>query len=512
MSEVRRCRRCKRKRLDDEPPEVKLYKTCAKCRIIERQKKKLRKPLAEETMLYGMRQFQQQHLNANFVNDDVFMDDDMFAFKNKGPSDIPKPNEQQYSLYKFQQTPQPQRQSAVLIAQQMMPPSVQPIQPMAQQSHVLRNIQPTINVSMPVDSSRPGYSQAIHCEICANKLDLKDEMSMIYRLCPKCYLDPYSNTNVFGDFDEYLLSIQAHRYKDVKNFAFVKELDENFTNNLKSKNNSINEKQLREFLLSNIKMIYLDPIFACINYKFNQISTNINDLNSSMVMNSYHSLKPIKCWYKCIKENDSKCNSSLYVNYNIELNLIIIKLNHQAHKISRDYPKDFIKILIDLVEALKKETSRTDLGFNFITANMVYDKLFAQLAMFNIEHQNLIKSLNKEDFLSDFINLSKITGNDIEKERTTKSAMEKAETPASDEQDGAVEDADDDDEADADTFHSNDEEDDVGDALDSKEETPSFVRADLESNLVATAAGSPLTNVITKESTGEYLDPAFKPE
>ncbi|KAM9889582.1 hypothetical protein OXX79_012055, partial [Metschnikowia pulcherrima] len=44
--------------MDDEPPEVQQYKTCAKCRIIERTKKKSRKPLAEETMRYGMRQFQ----------------------------------------------------------------------------------------------------------------------------------------------------------------------------------------------------------------------------------------------------------------------------------------------------------------------------------------------------------------------------------------------------------------------------------------------------------------------
>ncbi|CAK7901433.1 hypothetical protein CAAN1_23S01156 [[Candida] anglica] len=68
----RRCRRCKRKRLDDEPPEVRQYKTCAKCRIIERQKKKSKKPLAEETMAYGMRQLQEH----GGWNDDYFVQDD----------------------------------------------------------------------------------------------------------------------------------------------------------------------------------------------------------------------------------------------------------------------------------------------------------------------------------------------------------------------------------------------------------------------------------------------------
>lgn len=75
----RRCRRCKRKRMDDEPPEVQQYKTCAKCRIIERTKKKLRKPLAEETMRYGMRQFQEQNQNANFIHDDVFTADQLLS-------------------------------------------------------------------------------------------------------------------------------------------------------------------------------------------------------------------------------------------------------------------------------------------------------------------------------------------------------------------------------------------------------------------------------------------------
>lgn len=73
--DVRRCRRCKRRRMDDEPPEVQQYKTCAKCRIIERTKKKLRKPLAEETMRYGMRQFQEQNQSTEFMGEDLFAND-----------------------------------------------------------------------------------------------------------------------------------------------------------------------------------------------------------------------------------------------------------------------------------------------------------------------------------------------------------------------------------------------------------------------------------------------------
>lgn len=85
--DVRRCRRCKRRRMDDEPPEVQQYKTCAKCRIIERTKKKLRKPLAEETMRYGMRQFQEQNQSTDFMGDDMFANDPYAQDSDMTPAD-----------------------------------------------------------------------------------------------------------------------------------------------------------------------------------------------------------------------------------------------------------------------------------------------------------------------------------------------------------------------------------------------------------------------------------------
>ncbi|KAI5952009.1 hypothetical protein KGF54_005084 [Candida jiufengensis] len=77
-AEVRRCRRCKRKRIDDEPSEVKQYKTCAKCRIIERNKKNSRKPLAEETMLYGLKQFREQQSTENYIEEEGLLKDEFF--------------------------------------------------------------------------------------------------------------------------------------------------------------------------------------------------------------------------------------------------------------------------------------------------------------------------------------------------------------------------------------------------------------------------------------------------
>lgn len=101
--DVRRCRRCKRRRMDDEPPEVQQYKTCAKCRIIERTKKKLRKPLAEETMRYGMRQFQEQNQNANFIHDDIFASDLLVA--DMSAADVPMPLKQLYTQFAMYKQP-----------------------------------------------------------------------------------------------------------------------------------------------------------------------------------------------------------------------------------------------------------------------------------------------------------------------------------------------------------------------------------------------------------------------
>lgn len=105
--DVRRCRRCKRRRMDDEPPEVQQYKTCAKCRIIERTKKKLRKPLAEETMRYGMRQFQEQNQSTDFMGDDIFPNDPYGHDMDSTPGDSAVGSPQQgYAQYPYNKAPE----------------------------------------------------------------------------------------------------------------------------------------------------------------------------------------------------------------------------------------------------------------------------------------------------------------------------------------------------------------------------------------------------------------------
>ncbi|CUM66407.1 uncharacterized protein PRCAT00004071001 [Priceomyces carsonii] len=477
MSDVRRCRRCKRKRMDDEPPEVRLYKTCAKCRIIERQKKKLRKPLAEETMLYGMKQFQQQSQNGTLGADEIFMDDEIFDGKVKAQEmSAPTPSQQQFSLYKFLSAPTQSGSTPrhTPLSQQTARPSQPFYNSQIPLSHIDRSqqvdtvrlhlVQPANNVSMPVDKVSAAYKQPKSCEICSSKLDSNDDLSMSYNLCSKCYTNPYRLNNVFGNFDEFISQIQKNRNKNLENYVFVKELDNNFQGslNLHSKNIA-NEKQYRDLLLENIRIIYLEPVIAAIVNKFNHVSTNTNDPN--LLATNFRNVNSIKCWYKCYKDSQLKCNSSLYLNYNINFNLLIIKFNHQVHKLSRIYPENFIIVTEQIVDEMKEKTERAEVDYNFHTAHLVYEKLFSDLSKFNTDIQTFIKSLNKEDFINDFMNFKRLTEPDsskVAKPLDSKKADEAK--PENDAHDGVVHgndvNGDEDDEEEEEEEEEEDEEDD----------------------------------------------------
>lgn len=410
MSDVRRCRRCKRKRLDDEPPEVRQYKTCAKCRIIERQKKKLRKPLAEETMLYGMKQFQQQHQTSNFISNDIFMDDDAFggsmdssgnAFDNEVINPLQQ-QQQQQQFYHFQpqQTPRPAIQAPISIPQNNQHQQLQ----LQQQQH-MRNV--PVQVSMPQNGSQ----QPSSCEVCSCSLDTTDDLSMLYRLCRDCYTNPYKKDNVFEDYNNFLLTISSNRYKNLKNYVFIKEISSHFADGLAVQSKPINnERVYREFLLESIQMIYVDPIIASLNYKYNRLSTNIADVSSlppvfNLSTNQYHykNTKPLKSFHKFYR--DSISDASIYLSFNIATGILTIKLNQTVANASGKYPESFLEIVDLMLKKLLETHGKTDssVGYNQSTAQVIYDDLVANKANYEHEVAAVIESLKKEDFIRDFV-------------------------------------------------------------------------------------------------------------
>ncbi|CCE82210.1 Piso0_001923 [Millerozyma farinosa CBS 7064] len=407
MSDVRRCRRCKRKRLDDEPPEVRQYKTCAKCRIIERQKKKSRKPLAEETMLYGMKQFQQQHQTSNFMSNDIFMDDDAFGGSmdsngNTFDNEVINPSQQQQQFYHFQpqQTPRPAIQAPVSIPQTNQHQQLQ----LQQQQH-MRNV--PVQVSMPQNGSQ----QPSACEVCSCSLDTTDDLSMLYRLCRDCYTNPFKKDNVFEDYNNFLLNISNNRYKNLKNYIFIKEISSHFADGLAVQSKPINsERVYREFLLESIQMIYVDPIIASLNYKYNRSSTNIADVSSlppvfNQSTNQYHykNTKPLKSFHKFYR--DSISDASIYLSFDISTGILTIKLNQTVVNASGKYPESFLEIVDSMLKKLVEKHGNMDssVGYNQSTAQIIYNDLVTNKAIYQQVVTEVIDSLSKEDFIRDFV-------------------------------------------------------------------------------------------------------------
>lgn len=288
---ARRCRRCKRKRLDDEPPEVQQYKTCAKCRIIERNKKNSRKPLAEETMLYGLKQFQEQLVLGNFMEEEIFFKDEFFRrFQNKpfnyeaelhemmsnpnyssqyslapqGGDELPAPrggNNNNYNNFKLSTVPiqglgltlplqnfsmlLPQQLAAAVAAaaqlqQAQLPPAamVAPMQPPQYQGGVPQNGGATSfygaaarqALAMPTHTSSARHNPVADEDVLGELAKLRGDGTKV----DGEEFDPYSLDNVYEDYQIYLLMLLTERQNTrlVQNAVYLKEFDEEVTFNL----------------------------------------------------------------------------------------------------------------------------------------------------------------------------------------------------------------------------------------------------------------------------------------
>lgn len=457
MAEPRRCRRCKRKRLDDEPPEVQQYKTCAKCRIIERTKKKLRKPLAEETMRYGLKQFHEQNQNANFIHEEIFYSEqlrkELEAFEKAhgssagasststsgvSESSHPQPQQQRFSLYQGPaditsianaavnaasvgpaigdsyaaraQAPRAQPGPKYPSQYPAVSAAAQAAQAQAAQAHAAAQAP-----KAPADDLRKYRPDLpvgpLNCELCTTRLDPKDSIHYTYRLCHKCYEDPFNNDNVFGSYNEYLLYIANNAgKKDLSNLIFICEMDSLFADSLESSKPIITELQFRQFVLDSLKSIYLDPIIASIRVKYNNISNNVNEINVNLntVNNSNYTHRlelfkqthPVKFYYKSVPDSQhSDPESTIYLNYNLINNLLIIKINYKLNQ-SVTYPEPFLVVVKNIVEA--------DNDYKFdddVSAIKVYNHLVANPDKLEPSDQKFLQGLSKEQFVKDFLSL-----------------------------------------------------------------------------------------------------------
>ncbi|EGW33527.1 uncharacterized protein SPAPADRAFT_60871 [Spathaspora passalidarum NRRL Y-27907] len=493
-AEVRRCRRCKRKRFDDEPAEVMQYKTCAKCRIIERTKKNSRKPLAEETMLYGLKQFREQSQNDNFMEEEGLLNEEYFIrFHNK-------PFNYEAEINRVLSNPdyvppiiqKPNSAAPLGIPADTTPPLKYQVKPVKQVQKLTIPEEPILQHK--VKKHDVTYVEEIKDEdifVELAELGNEEELDKGFKYT-NSIIDPYAYGNVFDDFQKYLLTLLNKRRhgEDVDNLVFLKEFNDEFTTDMSkydahSKDRSeiysnarLNERQIRSHLISNLRVSYIDPIIAIMGIPYNQESSNINDFKSTNCIRSYHNFiandKPTPLSeYKKIK------SSEISLNYNKRYNLLIIKVNHEIYRPSKNhYSSEFRNKIADIFKKLQFEKTIPNshlanlrIDFNVTTANLIYDKLFSLMDLFSEEMQAFVKRLLKEDFIADFINYDEVL-------KISDEEQQEGETPIP-------------------------EEDEDG-------ELPS--EDDLEEVVNDSTIVPENHTPMTKESTVELLDPVLKPE
>ncbi|KAK6454616.1 uncharacterized protein RJT20DRAFT_130799 [Scheffersomyces xylosifermentans] len=606
--DIRRCRRCKRKRLEDEPLEVRQYKTCAKCRIIERNKKNSRKPLAEETMLYGLKQFREQSSSDNFLEEEGLLNDEFFRrFHNKPfnyeaelqeilnnpnyvspvlnpPAEVEPASQRHYTFKSatipiagFSPTPAPAASSHQ--------PQVQTAK--IQQYQAPKHSKPNPSVSMPLDNIRQYKPKQrtdfnnVYGEVESKEEDIFVELAKlgnrseltIASTADAKDIDPYLYGNVYDDFQSFLLKVLDKREKreDVVNLVYLKEFNEEFTNNLgrydstltSKENNSalsarFGEKQLRTHLLNNLKSLYVESVIAMMGIPYNQESSNLLDFKSSNSIKSihtfnYHDTGKVDTHNDFIKIK----NSTIYMSFNRRYNLLIIKINHITYKPSgRVYSEELKQKVVDIYKKLQYERTlppppstpnlhNGTLDYNAFTATLVYDKLFAVYDMLTEDSQNILKSVSKDEFIGDFVNFTTVFKLNEESPEDNDEEMEEADQDEEDEEDEEEEDDDDDDDE-----EDEEEEEEEIPSEDELEDGITYVNGTSVPTVVPGAEGSsadnappkvdpvplsaPPTNSVpvsqpaplqlqnkaleevsrpeTKESTAELLDPVLKPE
>lgn len=374
----RRCRRCKRKRGNDEPPAVQQYKTCAKCRVIER-KKKGKQPLSEDAMLYGTKPERRSYADQSFSAD-------RYDRKRADKFNHYQPQVNSgYDSTGFLHGLPAQTAAAVSVTAPV----------------------PVAEIQAPVPAA---VVLPLECQLCDAGLDAADTLLAAYRLCGPCYTDPLRQPNVYGAFNEFLWELSRGRSRDIERAVFIKEVSDHFTDSLGSSRVISSERQFRQFVLESVKTIFVDPVVASIGYELAPVLNNVGEINNkppsvSRYTNQYQykQTSPLRLSYKCIKEADVQCDLDVSVVYDIGNNLVVIRARHRLHAKKVDYPPEFFQRVAEIIrgrpETLSDEHTEE-------LAVYVYDRLLEE------DRDGLlygfVHGLSREQFLSDFQNLAQL--------------------------------------------------------------------------------------------------------
>ena len=533
-SDIRRCRRCKRKRLDDEPMEVRQYKTCAKCRIIERNKKNLRKPLAKETMLYGLKQFREQQSTENYIEEEGLLKDEFFKRYHNKPfnydaeiakvmsdpnyeppvitnptdeiiesSDVTSPNGTRYQVTI-------RRDDMGSPTRTRLPRAEKIRKPRQAYKKGISNYNQLPPPLLFQEAQRPVVNEIPIVDKVDEKAELIGELLALGNgfNTENGQANPYRFANVYSNFEQYLQQILYLKSlkKNITNLVLLKEFTASFPQEMSkyhadasvgdrnSEDLALNERQSRMNLLSNLKALYVDPIIASTSLPFEQKSNNLHDFKYPSELRCYYQYRDVA---EANLDKKELVNSSISLAYNKSYNILTIKFNLAITDKTIQYPDAVKDAVVNSLQRVNPKASVDGVD----TPQLVFKELKASLDSFNDEVKSYMKDLTLEKFSEVF---AAING-DLDTENGEKMDVEELEDEfgASDEEVEDIAEADDDDD---------DDEAEEDEDIDGEDVNATHEQSDLEAlpEDETVVYESEVFNKSGSEVAAETLDPILK--
>ncbi|KAH3680868.1 hypothetical protein WICPIJ_008081 [Wickerhamomyces pijperi] len=450
-----KCRRCKKKRPDDEPMETARYRTCKPCREIERKKKRVKKAnLRGETLpdfeTAATQQITSQHLpqqSLQHLATNADVERDLIQIANQVSNSSALQAQMQYLPQDQQQLQQQYHQQQYHHTQQPDEKEI-PIddsllgQGVDSESHLTSHddskkdlasdahaeaihihgssvVDPSLTEDMSSVTSG-GVEEERRCLYCNEIRTINDNGR--YQLCESCVVDPLRKDNVFDDYELYSQKIFKNRTEDLRNCILICKFQPN-----DGIITDFNPAQPNlDPIITDLNEKFVNPLIAKSGYKFSKGSSNL-------AAKPYP--KTIKLLFKCKqdiktvqKQSNSpsnsnrkmkteNCHSTVYISYDLFGKSLSIKFNHLAHLTFLE--KTYSRRLIDKVSAwmMAQHDKEQMAGANPIeesqeqvTERLLY-KVFNQLkdaTRSDLDDNDAliaeVGALKKINFIKDFLN------------------------------------------------------------------------------------------------------------
>lgn len=449
-----KCRRCKKKRPEDEPMETARYRTCKPCREIERKKKRVKKANLKGEVLHEFdmanQQIPSQHLpqqSLQHLATNADVERDLIQIANQVSNSagmhtqmqyLPQEQQQQQQQYHQQQyhhhTQQTHDDKEIPIDDSLLRQGVDDDSHLtiddskkglandahaeAIHAHSSSVVDPSLGEDVSVSSA--GVEEERRCLYCNEIRTINDNGR--YQLCERCVVDPLRKDNVFDDFEHYSQKIFKNRTEDLRNCILICKFQPNDGIITDFNPNSPN----LEPIITDLNEKFINPLISKSGYKFSKGSSNLAakpyPKTIKLLFKCKQDIKTVQKQSNSVSTSGRKmktenCHSNVYISYDLFGKSLSIKFNHLAHLTFLE--KNYSRHLIDKVSAwmmIQHDKEQMSGGNPIeesqeqVTERLLY-KVFNQLkdaTRADLDDNdaliNEVASLKKINFIKDFLN------------------------------------------------------------------------------------------------------------